>query len=267
MLFTFTIRNRNLDIVFRSWYNISISAEKSEKASLDAKVRFGKFAVDYLFAPGGNMSTRFIIVRHGQSLGNAKHIFLGHTDWDLSELGYRQAECTAAALSDRQIDAVYSSDLMRAYNTVLPSATRRGLSVIPERGLREENVGDWEGKRVEEIIETYGELFTVDWIEKFGTFCPPNGESIPALGERIMDTLSRIGDENPGKTILIGCHAAAIRSFWGRAVGIAPEKLAEALPFPDNASYSEIDYEDGVFTPISYSESEHLHELITPITF
>ena len=214
-----------------------------------------------------DMSTRFIIVRHGQSLGNAQRVFLGHTDWDLSELGYTQAKCTARALSDRQIDAVYSSDLLRAYNTVLPAALERGLTVIPERGLREEFVGDWEGRSVQDIIDNYGEVFTVEWVERFGTFCPPNGESIPALGERIMNTLSRIGDENPGKTILIGCHAAAIRSFWGRASGIAPEELAAALKFPDNASYSEIDYEGGAFTPICYSVAEHLRELITPIPF
>ena len=213
------------------------------------------------------MKTRFIIVRHGQSLGNAKRILLGHTDWDLSEHGYAQAECTARALSGRHIDAVYSSDLMRAFNTVLPEAKERGLDVIPERGLREENVGDWEGRSVENVIETYGEMFTVDWIEKFGTFRPPNGESIPELGERIMNTLSRIGDDNPGKTILIGCHAAAIRSFFGRVMGIAPEDLASALPFPDNASYSEVDYEAGGFTSVCYSEAEHLREIITPIPF
>ena len=213
------------------------------------------------------MRTRFIIVRHGQSLGNAKRIMLGHTDWDLSELGKTQAAITAKALSERHVDAVYSSDLQRAYNTVLPEAIERGLTVTPERGLREENIGDWEGRSVDEIIAEYGELFTVDWVEKFGTFCPPNGESIPALGERIAATLARIGDANPGKTILIGCHAAAIRAFWGRASGIAPEKLASTLPFPDNASYSEIDYEDGAFAPISYSNSEHLKELNTPIQF
>ena len=213
------------------------------------------------------MGTRFIIVRHGQSLGNAKRIMLGHTDWDLSELGKTQAAITAKALSERHIDAVYSSDLQRAYNTVLPEANERGLTVIPERGLREEYIGDWEGRAVEEIIESYGEIFTTDWIEKFGTFRPPNGESIPELGERIATTLARIADENPDKTVLIGCHAAAIRAFWGRASGIAPEELASSLPFPDNASYSEIDYEDGVFTPVSYSNSEHLKELSTPIPF
>ena len=78
------------------------------------------------------MKTRLILIRHGESLGNSKRIILGHTDWDLSELGYRQAALAADALADRKVDAVYSSDLIRAYNTVLPMARSRGLSVIAD---------------------------------------------------------------------------------------------------------------------------------------
>lgn len=213
------------------------------------------------------MKTRFILVRHGQSEGNARRIILGHTDWDLTDLGRAQAECTAAALADRNIDAVYSSDLLRAFNTVLPMARARGLDVIGDIGLREEYIGLWEGMSVEDVIEKYGDLFTVDWIHHFGTFCPPDGESIIDLAHRIMGTLSRIGEECSGKTVLIGCHAAAIRAFWGLATGIPFESLAESLPFPDNASYSEIDYEDGVFTPVSFSVSEHLSSMSTTIPF
>lgn len=213
------------------------------------------------------MKTRFIIVRHGQSLGNAKRIFLGHTDWDLSDFGKKQAECTAKALSGRHIDAVYSSDLMRASNTVRPEAEERGLRVIPVRELREQFAGDWEGKSVDQLISEYGDLFKVEWVKNFGSFVAPGGESIPALGERIRKALVKIGEENPGKTVLIGCHAAAIRAFWGNINGIAPEKLAETFPFPDNASYSEVDYEDGKFTPVSFSVTDHMRDLITEIPF
>ena len=209
------------------------------------------------------MKTKFVIVRHGESLGNAKRIILGHTDWDITDLGKRQAEVTTEALADRHFDAVYSSDLCRAYNTVLPAATSRGLAVIPEQGLREQFVGDWEGCPVNELIEQYGELYTVNWRHHFGTFRAPGGESIPELGRRIENTLAKIAKENPGKSILIGTHAAAIRAFWGRINHIAPEDLNDAFPFPTNASYSEVEFDDGLFTPISYSCDAHLSGMIT----
>ena len=56
--------------------------------------------------------TVFFLVRHGQSIGNAKREFLGHTDKDLSELGYLQAQKTADLLANERIDVIYSSDLI-----------------------------------------------------------------------------------------------------------------------------------------------------------
>ena len=209
------------------------------------------------------MKTRMILIRHGESLGNAKRIILGHTDWDLSDLGRHQATLTAEALADRKVDAVYSSDLLRAYNTVLPMATSRGLAVIPDRGLREQFIGEWEGRSVEDIADSYGDLYHVEWCRHFGTFKAPGGESIVELGERIYRTLVGIAEKNEGRTLIIGLHAAAIRAFWGRMCGIKPEDLADAFPFPTNASYSEIDFEDGAFTPVSFSCDKHLAEFVT----
>ncbi len=213
------------------------------------------------------MKTKFILVRHGQSLGNERRMILGHVDWDITDIGRAQAERVAKALSDRKIDAVYSSDLLRAYNTVLPMAVSRGLTVIADRDLREINMGLWEGRAVAEIIEEYGELFTVEWMRHFGRFRAPEGESTAELANRIRRALRRIARENPGRTVLIGTHAAAIRAFWGLVTEIPPEQIDEALPFPDNASYSEIDCEEGRFTPVSYSVSDYLSTMVTQLPF
>ena len=209
------------------------------------------------------MKTRMILIRHGESLGNSKRIILGHTDWDLSQLGYRQAALTAEALADRRVDAVYSSDLIRAYNTVLPMARSRGLSVIADASLRELYVGEWEGREVHELIDSYGDLYLVEWRRRFGTFCAPGGESVPDLSVRIERALAKIAEKNEGKTLIIGLHAAAIRAFWGRICGITPQELTSAYPFPTNASFSEVDFEDGRFFPITYSCDEHLAQLVT----
>ena len=69
-----------------------------------------------------NLKTKIYFIRHGESLGNAARKILGHTDLDLSELGYRQAFATAEHLKDIHIDVIYSSDLMRAMHTAEPNA-------------------------------------------------------------------------------------------------------------------------------------------------
>ena len=61
------------------------------------------------------MKTRFILVRHGQSEGNARRIILGHTDWDLTDLGREQAECTAAVTSQTYKGSVLSVSIFSQF--------------------------------------------------------------------------------------------------------------------------------------------------------
>ena len=202
--------------------------------------------------------TKIFIVRHGQSLGNANFIYLGHTDLDLSELGKQQAKLTAERLKNEKIDAIYSSDLLRAHNTALPHAELRGLEVVDSQSFREIFIGDWEGMTVPEIKEKYYKEFTVDWIKNYGLFRAPNGESVQEAADRFYAEAERIARENEGKTILIASHAGIIRGFWGRISNIAPEDLAQAFPFPSNASFSVVTYGDYGFKPIEFSVNDHI---------
>ena len=211
------------------------------------------------------MKTTFYIIRHGESLGNFNKLFLGHTDMDLTERGYTQAGITAEALKDIHFDAIYSSDLMRAYNTAIPNARLRDMNIIKSTELREIYAGRWEGKSASQITEEDGELFTVHWRRSFGTFRIPEGESVLEAGNRFRRALEAIAKENTGKTVLITSHAAVIRSFCAEISGLAPEEYADKLHFPSNASYSVVEWESGTFTPISYSNDAHMGDLVTKI--
>ena len=209
------------------------------------------------------MKTRFYIVRHGESLGNMAKMFLGHTDLDLSELGYIQAQKTADKLRDVHFDYIYSSDLKRAYNTAVPNAEIRGMRIITSEELREIHVGKWEGKTVDEILLHDEDLFINGWRKNFGTATPPEGESVIAGGKRFMAEIIRIAERHPGCVILVTTHAAVLRSFWGMACGMQAKQISEELHFAGNASYSIVDYVDGKLYPIEYSICEHLGGIAT----
>jgi broad specificity phosphatase PhoE len=202
------------------------------------------------------MKTKIYIVRHGQSIGNLNRRILGHTDLDLTENGYLEAQKCADFMKETPIDIIYSSDLQRAYNTALPHAKIRSLLPIKSKELRELYFGDWEGVSVNSVEET--ELFKVSWREGFGTFTAPNGESVKALADRIYSFIFRKAMENEGKSMLFVFHAAAIRAFWGRISHIPCEILAQKLQFPINASVSFAEYENGEITPIEYSNASFL---------
>ena len=208
--------------------------------------------------------TRLIITRHGQSIANAQLRFAGHSDFDLSETGHTQAALVAKYLCENlHIDAIYSSDLVRAMHTAEPHAKLRGLEIQPSRQLRECYVGDWENVSLDEIVEKWPDLFFEGWRKNFGTFRIPGGESVQEAASRFHDEVLRIARENIGKTVLIAAHAAVIRGFWGKITKTPPEELASTYLYPTNASCSFVWYNGEELVPLEYSVDEHLSEIGT----
>jgi probable phosphoglycerate mutase len=196
-------------------------------------------------------------------VGNLHRICLGHTDLDLTDLGHEQAKKTAEALADVDFDAVYSSDLIRAVHTAEPHALKRAKSVEKSELFRELYFGDWENASVSYLKEHHHEQFMIGWRQNFGTFTAPNGESVVEMAERMAEGLRICACAHPGGNILVASHAAAIRALWGKISGLEPCEWADAYPFPTNASYSVIEYDNGVLRPVSYSNDAHLGELVT----
>lgn len=82
-------------------------------------------------------TTRVLLVRHGQSQGDAEGRFGGHTATPLSAHGRSQADATARWLVSEKITAIYSSDLLRAVQTAEPLARATKLNVHQTSAFRE----------------------------------------------------------------------------------------------------------------------------------
>ncbi len=209
------------------------------------------------------MKTVIYILRHGESVSNSEGRLAGHTDSPLSELGLKQADIAAEELADIRFDAIYSSDLKRAYSTALPHARMRDMDIVTDKRLREVCVGDMENMYKEDIVARYGTLYTVDWHEHFGTFVSPGGEAVQDAADREIAALTEIALENPNKCVLVATHAGVLRAVWGRISGIAPEELCGKIPYATNASYSVIEFDGERLIPVSYSNDHYLGELRT----
>ncbi|MBR6795607.1 MAG: histidine phosphatase family protein [Clostridia bacterium] len=218
-------------------------------------------------APLAQDETRLIFVRHGQSLGNMNHLFLGHTDLDLSDLGYRQAELACRYIYDHyEVSHVYASDLLRAYHTVEPLARRLGLPLEARQGLREIFAGDWEGMAFDDIDAQYHEGFEV-WCHHIGSAVCTNGESVAALKKRIITEADCLAKLHMGKTICLGSHATPIRMLGAYWKGLSLASAHE-LPFPTNASISVAIYQNGSFSRCElYSFDEYMGEIKTKLNF
>ena len=216
-----------------------------------------------IYAKEQKMKTTFYLVRHGQSIGNLENRALGHMDLDLSELGYRQAAATFEYMKDWHIDAVYSSPLQRAWNTILPHAEHRGLTAIPMDDFREVFLGLWEGMYLPDIVHRWPYTFTELWRANFALSTPPKGEYVQDAADRVLRGLKSLAEKHPGQALLIGGHAGIFRAAVARIIGMPPERVGLEFPFPSNASVTTLTYEDGEFSLVRYSEDAHLSEVGT----
>lgn len=207
-----------------------------------------------------NMKTLIYIIRHGQSTANINKVFAGNSDFFLTDLGLEQAKITAKVLEKVPFSKICSSPLARARKTADAQAKMHHLPVILENDLKEIFCGEWEAQPHEVLKEKYPDLFPGKWENEFGTVEIPGGEGIIEAGKRFSSVLSRIGNENQGKSVCVVTHAGILRSFWGQMLGLAPGDIGKNVPYASNASYSLVVYENGIFTPIIYSEDSELQK-------
>ena len=208
--------------------------------------------------------TRLLFVRHGQSEANLKGIFAGHINPALTELGYRQAECTADFIAKTyHVDAVYSSDLQRAYHTGLAVGRKLNLPVTTDPGLREIFAGSWEGRSFVELAAEHSPAY-IQWFEDIGNAKCPGGEAVAELADRIYQTVRRIAEANEGKTVVLALHATPIRTVEWTASGKDLSHMQQ-IPWVTNASVSEYIYENGVLTPVKISQDSHLGSMVTAL--
>ena len=201
--------------------------------------------------------TKLILVRHGQSLANADRLFAGHSDFDLSDFGKEQANMTARYLfAKEKIDAIYASDLLRAYHTACPIGEIFSLPVIKDTGLREIFAGDWEGLSFDDIATTFSEPFSV-WRNDYSNARPVGGESTREVYRRVVPHICDLAERHPGQCILLSTHATVVRAFDAFARGLSEEETGK-IPFYHNASINVYRVEDGKVSVIESDIIEHL---------
>lgn len=154
-------------------------------------------------------TTHVVIIRHGQSQGNAEGRFGGHTDTPLSPRGRRQAKATAKALAAEKFDAIYSSDLPRAIETATPLAELTGAPLETTDALRERSVGVMEGLTFEEAAEQHPEQYRA-LLQRDFDHVLAGGESYRQTLDRASRKLDAVIEQHKGGRIALFAHTGTI---------------------------------------------------------
>ena len=189
--------------------------------------------------------TTILLARHGESDWNHERRWQGHADRPLTKLGEEQARALAERLADIRLDAVYSSDLLRARATAETVARPRGLQVRAVPDLREVDVGSWSGLTRDEARDRFPTDFA-RWLD--GGPGWRDGESYEAMSERVLGAVASIVAACPDGRVLVVAHGGPIRAIHAAALGMDVHAYRRLRPVEPNARLSAVCTEDGQLT-------------------
>jgi probable phosphoglycerate mutase len=150
------------------------------------------------------------IVRHGETIWNAAKKLQGSVDVELNENGRRLAGETGRNLSDMNFDVIYSSPLIRAYETACLIRGYRNIPIIRDDRLRELRFGINEGKNFSKLLEDTSTPFHYFFKAPDKYMAPEDGETLEHICKRAKSFMEEVvePDVDRYERIMIVGHGA-----------------------------------------------------------
>ena len=181
-----------------------------------------------------------VLVRHGQSEWNAKNLFTGWKDPDLTSVGTKEAINAGLLIKQRdlQFSMMFTSALKRAQITgqiILDILEQTDIKVVKNQALNERNYGDLSGLNKNDARKEWGEEQVHIWRRSYDV-PPPGGESLEDTSERVLPYFnsSILPKIIQGENILVAAHGNSLRSLVMQLDNMSKEEVV-ALEIPTGA--------------------------------
>ncbi len=178
-----------------------------------------------------SLTRTLVLVRHGQSEWNARNLFTGWKNPDLTPLGVEEARRAGRELKkhDLLFSVGFTSALIRAQRTLSLIFEELGQSNVPtvrDRALNERHYGDLSGLNKDEARDRWGEEQVRLWRRSYDV-PPPGGESLkdtvarvlPFYCQRILPPVMR------GERVLVAAHGNSLRALAMVLDQLTPESV------------------------------------------
>ena len=207
------------------------------------------------------MPTHVLFIRHGDTDWNRIKRIQGHVDIPLAQSGVAQAQRLAERLAREArdaaaLDAIYSSDLLRAQQTAQPAAAALGLGLRLVEGLRERAYGVFQGHDSGEIADRFPDDYA-RWQTRDPGFAPPGGESVRAFFHRVLHAVEAIVQAHRGGRIACVTHGGVLDCVYRHARSLA---LDAPRDYPLlNTSINTVEFrDDGTAQVLGWADIAHL---------
>lgn len=160
-----------------------------------------------------------ILVRHGESAGNAAGLLLGRIDSPLTERGVTQARSLTAVVAGAT--RLISSPLARALATAAELGT--GLTIEVDERWVEVDYGEYDGWALGDIPADVWSKWRSDL-----DFAPPGGESLATAAARARAACDELFAEPDGPArgdgvVVVVSHVSPIKAATCWALGLGDE--------------------------------------------
>jgi len=174
------------------------------------------------------MSTRVVLIRHGDTPASKDHRFTGAQDVPLSPEGRVHASQLATRLARYPMDAVYASSMSRARETAGFIASVHQLDVTAVPDLREMAHGVWDGLSLEECVAKWPKDVEAYHRDPY-LFAPEGGESGEMVLQRAAPAMQALVRAHPDQTIVVVAHKTTNRLLIAHFLGIDPRLYRDKL--------------------------------------
>lgn len=198
------------------------------------------------------MIKKMYLVRHGETDWNRLRRVQGNIDIPLNALGQEQAAKLYRWFRNKQIDAIYSSDLSRAFDTAQSLAVHYNIGVKTYSELRERNYGLIEGESIDQFSLTHSES-TNDWLELEQYRIEP----LQNVKYRVFTKIEELLQQHNDESIAIVSHGGTIKAYLSL---ITNGETGSGRIKIDNTAVTEIEYSNGVYRFVTLNDTSHLRD-------
>ena len=208
--------------------------------------------------------TELILIRHGETDWNRELRFQGQVDMPLNATGREQARRVAQRLLAERfgVEHLVCSDLLRTRQTAEPAAQallpHLSLDAVADPGLREQNFGVVDGKRVDDVKIEHADAWN-QWLRFEADYGMPGGETTRQFHTRVMDAVYRIAQQHSGQTVMVVTHGGVLDMIWRTARGTGLDGPRQSdIP---NAGLNRVRVSGEAVEVLDWADVRHLADL------
>ena len=201
--------------------------------------------------------TKVYLIRHCEAEGNIYRRAQGWYDSAISPKGARQIDALAERFRGIAVDALYSSDLLRARRTAGAIARYHDLPLRTTPRLREMNLGAWEDRPFGDVGHESPALLAA-FNGDPDRWSVPGAESFAELKRRMSAVIREIAAAHEGQTAVCVSHGMAIRALLAGVLNAPSANIDALVPHGDNTAVSLLEIENGETRVVYMNDASHL---------